>query len=120
MLWEDKTSNLIIRLYELLLIQCNILKKIIRIWNNPNEFTPERFLNEGSNPSPFKFIAFQAGPRTCLGKNMAMLEMKYVISKLLLEFKFEIAQDPSTVTYKSTITHPILNGLFVKTTEISV
>lgn len=42
------------------------------LWKNCNEFRPERFI-EDPKPSPFIFTAFQAGPRICLGQNMAIL-----------------------------------------------
>jgi long-chain fatty acid omega-monooxygenase len=43
------------------------------------QFWPERWINEDGafrNASPFKFTAFQAGPRICLGKDSAYLQMK--------------------------------------------
>ena len=43
------------------------------------EFKPERFLSgEGSNvePSQYKYTTFNAGYRLCLGKPLAMLEIK--------------------------------------------
>ena len=83
------------------------------LWGpDAEEFKPERFLDQ-SKPSPFKFIAFQAGPRTCLGQNFAMLEMKCVLSRLLLLFEFSLAQDPKSVTYDVSLTLPIKNGLQV-------
>ena len=34
------------------------------IWgNDAKQFIPERWLNNGSKPSQFKFISFHAGPR---------------------------------------------------------
>ena len=49
----------------------------------------------------------QAGPRICLGQNLALLEMKYALSRLVLQFRLKLEQDPSTVTYASTLTLPI-------------
>lgn len=77
------------------------------------EFKPERFL-DSPKPSNFKFIAFQAGPRICLGQNFAMLEMKCVLSRLLLIYEFKLAQDPNTVTYGNSLTLPIQGGLLVQ------
>lgn len=70
------------------------------------EFKPERFLDK-AKPSPFVFIAFQAGPRTCLGQNFAIQEMKTCLARSLFTFQFELAQDPATVTYETTLTLPI-------------
>lgn len=81
------------------------------------EFKPERFLDQ-PKPSPFKFIAFQAGPRTCLGQNFAMLEMKCVLSRLLFMYSFELAQSPESVTYDNSLTLPIKGGLKVKAQKL--
>jgi hypothetical protein len=48
----------------------------------------------------YKFPAFQAGPRVCLGRNMAMLEAKMCISVLLKHFDFKFA-DGFKMMYKS-------------------
>ncbi|KAG9130200.1 hypothetical protein Leryth_004190 [Lithospermum erythrorhizon] len=66
------------------------------------EFRPERWIihldleEEGDEHivgplkkiSPYKFSVFQAGPRTCLGKEMAFVQMKYIVAMLLKKFKF--------------------------------
>lgn len=46
------------------------------------EFKPERFFGE-NEPSSFKFPAFHAGPRICIGKPLALINMKMVLSILL-------------------------------------
>ncbi|CAE7452525.1 CYP704B1 [Symbiodinium microadriaticum] len=84
------------------------------LWKNCMEFRPQRFLDD-PKPSPFVFTAFQAGPRMCLGQNLALLEMKYALSRLLLQFELKLEQDPSSVTYMSTLTLPIKDGLKVST-----
>ncbi|KAL5725547.1 long-chain fatty acid omega-monooxygenase [Ranunculus cassubicifolius] len=57
------------------------------------EFKPERWLNDGffQNASPFKFTAFQAGPRICLGKDSAYLQMKMTLAILCRFFEFSLA-----------------------------
>jgi long-chain fatty acid omega-monooxygenase len=57
------------------------------------EFKPERFFNNNNGttatePSPFSFSVFNAGPRLCLGKPLAMLTMKMVLVQLLPRFEF--------------------------------
>ena len=41
------------------------------LWKDPLRFDPQRFM--GKKPSQFKYIAFNAGPRLCLGMNLALL-----------------------------------------------
>jgi cytochrome P450 len=55
--------------------------------------------------SAFRFAAFNAGPRTCLGKDMAYVLMKSVASTLLLHFRVklvpghEVLPKPSVTLY---------------------
>ncbi|XP_054802392.1 cytochrome P450 94B3-like [Prosopis cineraria] len=58
------------------------------------EFRPDRWFVERDSVqrtmtkvSPFKFPIFQAGPRVCLGKDMAFIQMKYVAFSILRRFR---------------------------------
>ncbi|CAL5195808.1 unnamed protein product [Lathyrus oleraceus] len=55
-------------------------------------FNPERWFHDGvlKNESPFKFTAFQAGPRICLGKDSAYLQMRMVLAILCRFYKFNL------------------------------
>ncbi|KAK6139336.1 hypothetical protein DH2020_026917 [Rehmannia glutinosa] len=55
-------------------------------------FNPERWLKDGvfQNASPFKFTAFQAGPRICLGKDSAYLQMKMALAILCRFYEFKL------------------------------
>ncbi|KAL7203838.1 hypothetical protein ACSBR2_016983 [Camellia fascicularis] len=63
------------------------------IWGfDAASFKPERWLKGGcfQNASPFKFTAFQAGPRICLGKDSAYLQMKMALAITCRFFKFSL------------------------------
>ncbi|KAA8542129.1 hypothetical protein F0562_023281 [Nyssa sinensis] len=60
------------------------------------EFKPDRWFDEGGKEggvqrmvSPYKFPVFQAGPRVCLGKEMAFIQMKYVMASVLRQFEIK-------------------------------
>ncbi|XP_074588363.1 cytochrome P450 86A22-like [Curcuma longa] len=59
------------------------------------EFRPERWLSpDGERFEPhdsFKFVAFNAGPRICLGKDLAYLQMKSVAASVLLRHRLKVA-----------------------------
>lgn len=63
-------------------------------FTNAKEFRPERWLKE--NRCPYSehnlkaFIPFGSGPRFCPGKNLAMLEIKMIVSMLVSNFKLEL------------------------------
>ncbi|XP_061356828.1 cytochrome P450 94A2-like [Gastrolobium bilobum] len=65
-----------------------------KIWGSDwAQFRPERWLNrvEGKwsfvGVSPFAYPVFQAGPRVCLGKDMAFLQMKRVVAGVMRRFR---------------------------------
>lgn len=78
-----------------------------RLWgDDAQDFKPERWLdNDGvfQPQSPFKFTAFQAGPRICLGKDSAYLQMKITAATLLRFFKFELVEG-SRIEYMVALT----------------
>ncbi|WOG89211.1 hypothetical protein DCAR_0208448 [Daucus carota subsp. sativus] len=56
------------------------------------EFRPDRWFDEPGllkMVSPYKFPVFQAGPRVCLGKEMAFIQMKYVVASVMRRFEFK-------------------------------
>lgn len=54
-----------------------------------NQFKPERFAKgvSGACKHPHMFMPFGFGPRTCLGQNFAMIELKVVLALILLRYK---------------------------------
>ncbi|XP_024967532.1 cytochrome P450 704C1-like [Cynara cardunculus var. scolymus] len=77
------------------------------IWGDDAlEFKPERWLDENGvfHPaSPFKFTAFQAGPRTCMGRDFAYRQMKIFSSILLGCFAFKLSDESKIPHYRTMI-----------------
>jgi cytochrome P450 len=70
--------------------------RLAELWDDPAEFRPERFLDDGGAfkfPPAATFPVFQAGPRTCLGKDVAYLGASVVLDRLL--DAFDVALAPS-------------------------
>ncbi|KAG9146063.1 hypothetical protein Leryth_016605 [Lithospermum erythrorhizon] len=76
------------------------------------EFKPERWLKDDffQNASPFKFTAFQAGPRICLGKDSAYLQMKMATAILCRFYKFNLVPGHQ-VKYRMMTTLSMEHGL---------
>ncbi|CAN4090051.1 unnamed protein product [Withania somnifera] len=59
------------------------------------EFKPERWISERGTikhePS-YKFLAFNAGPRTCLGKEVAFTQMKAVAAAIIHNYQVELVK----------------------------
>ncbi|KAK2996778.1 hypothetical protein RJ639_025624 [Escallonia herrerae] len=88
------------------------------IWGDDAEdFRPERWLDENGSfqqESPFKFTAFQAGPRICLGKEFAYRQMKIFSAVLIACFKFKLSDDKKAVNYRTMINLHIDGGLQIR------
>lgn len=59
-----------------------------RWWDDPTTFRPERFAGD-SEPRPFSYFPFGAGPRRCLGEDFARVEAKLAVAAFVDEFDFE-------------------------------
>eukprot|EP00850_Spirogloea_muscicola_P012888 SM000085S23238 [mRNA] locus=s85:170102:172350:- [translate_table: standard] len=85
------------------------------IWgDDAAEFRPERWLQDGHfvPASPFKYPVFNAGPRTCLGKDMAYLQMKSIAASILMTSSIKLVPD-FKVQYKPSLTLFMKDGLYV-------
>ncbi|XP_002963764.2 cytochrome P450 704B1 [Selaginella moellendorffii] len=90
------------------------------LWGeDAREYKPERWLSKDGvfQPvSPFKFTAFQAGPRICLGKDSAYLQMKMTAATLCRFFRFELVPGHQ-VKYRMMAILSMANGLCVTASE---
>ncbi|EGZ17537.1 hypothetical protein PHYSODRAFT_499752 [Phytophthora sojae] len=94
-----------------------------QVWGpDAEEFKPERWIDPSTwkliAVSAYKFASFNAGPRMCLGMNLAMLEMKLVVAGLLSKFHIEVL-NPENVTYDVSLTLPVKGALTVKVSQIA-
>ncbi|XP_072263162.1 cytochrome P450 2J6-like [Pyxicephalus adspersus] len=60
-----------------------------KYWKYPNEFNPENFLNEdGELVKVEAFLPFSAGPRVCIGENLARMELFLFFTTMMTHFEF--------------------------------
>lgn len=70
------------------------LHRDTEIWGvDANEFKPERFSNGilGACKVPQVYIPFGLGPRLCLGRNFALVQLKVLISIIVSKFSFSLS-----------------------------
>ncbi|KAK4775903.1 hypothetical protein SAY87_023864 [Trapa incisa] len=64
------------------------------IWGPDSyQFNPERFANgiSGACKLPHLYMPFGVGPRVCLGQNLAMVELKILLSQIVCNFSFTLS-----------------------------
>ncbi|GMF34616.1 unnamed protein product [Phytophthora fragariaefolia] len=96
--------------------------RLDRVWGpDAASFVPERFLDTQSGDlismSPTQFAAFSAGPRVCVGRNLAMLELKLLASCLVARFRL-IEVSGQNVTYSRGATIGMTNPLMMRIERI--
>ncbi len=63
------------------------------VWDDPDTFRPERFLNP-DGPPPHEFFPFGGGARRCLGSLFAEFEMRIVLAEILHRFELQPSAGP--------------------------
>lgn len=63
-------------------------------WNESEQFRPERFSDENSQPRPrFAYFPFGGGPRQCVGSGFAMMEAQLILATIGQHYRLEVASD---------------------------
>mmetsp|Transcript_86853 Transcript_86853/g.172414 ORF Transcript_86853/g.172414 Transcript_86853/m.172414 type:complete len:575 (+) Transcript_86853:72-1796(+) len=82
------------------------------IWGEDAEvFRPERWLEMESPPSNYAYPVFNAGPRECLGRRLAIVEMKTCLAMILPELSFRLAIPADQVMPDAQLTIGMSRGL---------
>lgn len=93
------------------------------IWGlDCQEFRPERWIKDGAfrQENPYKYPVFQAGPRVCLGKEMAVVEMKFVALSLIRKFDFDVMAAGRSPKFVPGLTATFAGGIPVVVRERKV
>ncbi|XP_019187452.1 PREDICTED: cytochrome P450 94C1 [Ipomoea nil] len=94
-----------------------------KIWGKDCcEYKPERWLDENGEyrqESPFRFPVFHGGPRMCLGKEMAYIQMKAIGASILERFEIEVLLEEKgkVPDFVLSLTLRMKGGLIVKVKE---
>jgi cytochrome P450 len=72
-----------------------------RWWAAPDEFRPERWLDDETDRPEYAYFPFGGGPRHCIGARFAMLEAQLALVTLAREWRFT---DPGEVTPSLNVT----------------
>ncbi|PUZ58376.1 hypothetical protein GQ55_5G505000 [Panicum hallii var. hallii] len=91
--------------------------RIKGIWGKDcMEFRPERWISKSGRlrhePS-YKFLSFNSGPRSCIGKDLGLSNMKMTAASIIHNFKVELVDDHAVMPQSSVILHT-QNGMMVR------
>jgi cytochrome P450 len=68
-----------------------------KLWENPQQFYPERFLNDSPLKHKFSYIPFGSGPRLCIGMQFAIMEMTLLLSDIVRNFEWKLIENHQEV-----------------------
>ncbi|RDY10410.1 Cytochrome P450 71A1, partial [Mucuna pruriens] len=114
---RETTSNVKLKGYDIppkTMVFINIwaIHRDPELWDNPEEFFPERFETRqvGLNGQDFQLIPFGSGRRACPAISFGLASIEYVLANLLYLFKWKM---PETGVLKQNIDMCETNGITV-------
>ncbi|GMF43050.1 unnamed protein product [Phytophthora fragariaefolia] len=92
------------------------------VWGpDAEQFKPERWIDPDTGKlvhvSLYKFTAFLAGPRMCLGMRFALAEMKITLATMLSKFDIKTVKAPLDFTYVPSVTLQVKGPVAVTVTR---
>ncbi|KAK4281991.1 hypothetical protein QN277_013423 [Acacia crassicarpa] len=83
------------------------------------EFRPERWIENGvyRGENPFRYPVFHAGPRMCLGKELAYIQMKCIAASVMEVFEIEAQNKDKCPQHLLSLTLRMKGGLPIQVTE---
>jgi cytochrome P450 len=91
---DDQMGGFTIPADTILAISPYTLHRHPQFWEHPDSFDPMRFTKDNAaRQNRFAFIPFGAGPRQCIGNNLAMLEAQLAIAMIAQRFNLRLVAD---------------------------
>ncbi len=86
---EDQIGPYRIKKNAVMIIAPYFVHRNPKVWEDPEEFRPERFLPNAEKKDRFAFLAFGAGPRACIGAQFATNEAVIVLAAFVRKFRWK-------------------------------
>lgn len=84
-----------------------VVQRDARFFDQPEEFRPERWLDESIKKMPkFAYFPFGGGPRLCVGGTFAMMEMVLILATLAPRFRFTLTPGAVVAPAAAFTLHP--------------
>ncbi|GKU08933.1 unnamed protein product [Fusarium langsethiae] len=69
-----------------------------KLWgDDAAEFNPDRWLGEGGKSLDTNMCSFSKGLRSCLGQNLAFVEIHYILAYLFAKYDIELVDKPDDI-----------------------
>ncbi|MEM7791988.1 MAG: cytochrome P450 [Verrucomicrobiota bacterium] len=119
---EDvKLGNSVIPQGSMVALSRYALQRNPKVWERPNEFDPTRFLSEDNDAAKKHkadgaYIPFSSGPRVCIGRHFAMMELMVILSTILQNYEIKVSTK-NTFKVAANLTMELRDGLLIELTN---
>jgi unspecific monooxygenase len=89
-----------------------VLQRHRRLWKDPDAFNPSRFLGDSPMAHRYAYMPFGAGPRICIGAQLALTEACLVLATVIQRFQVSMANPRPVLPAAVIVMHPDHAALF--------
>ncbi|KAJ3775477.1 cytochrome P450 [Lentinula raphanica] len=115
----DYVDGVLIPKGTLYYIPIRVVNTLKDIWGeDAEEFNPSRWLSEKHTSSTPPTLTFLAGPHACIGKTMAIIEMKAVIAALVANFEFSPSYEGQEAIPTAAVTMKPADGMPLRVRKV--
>ena len=108
---DDEIDGFAVPAGTLVMISSYITHRHSEFWPDPERFDPDRFLPAACEERhPFAYFPFGGGPRGCIGRGFALLELRLLVAQIAQRFRLE-AVPGHPVELEQLVTLRPLHGL---------
>jgi cytochrome P450 len=102
----DQLGDIAIPRGTLIMISPWVLQRHLRLWTDPDAFNPARFLGDAPLAHRFAYMPFGAGPRICVGAQLALTEACLVLATMIQRFHVAVADARPVLPAAVIVTQP--------------
>jgi cytochrome P450 len=109
---EDRIGRIKIPRNSLVIVAPYVLHRHRTLWDDPDAFVPERFLEPNRATIPrFAYLPFGAGPRVCIGQSFSLQESVILLAHIARAVRLALPPDHAPVVPLHRVTLRPENGL---------
>jgi cytochrome P450 len=108
----DQVGDVAVQRGSLIMIAPWVLQRHRRLWKDPDAFNPSRFVGDAPLAHRYAYMPFGAGPRICIGAQLALTEACLVLATFIQRFQVTMADPRPVLPAAVIVTHPDRAALF--------
>jgi cytochrome P450 len=88
---DDEIGGFHIPAKSMIFLDLHLTHRLPQYWEDPEHFIPERFSPGRSAGRPrFAYFPFGGGPRQCIGNELALMEIKLILIRMVQLYRFTL------------------------------